>query len=186
VINWMDERPIGYGLGTQPFVSYGLNLGFNWKNWSLMADFAGATMQSFRRNWELKFPFQNDGSAPHYMLEDRWHREDPYDPSSPWVPGTYPAIRKSLRADHPIYYTNDFWVTNVHYFRLKNIELGYSLPKNIASKAGASDIRVYINGTNLFSFDNVRKFEIDPEIASENGLVYPLQKVYLLGFNLTF
>jgi len=186
IINYMDERPIGYALGQQPYMSYGLNFGFNWKSWSLTADFAGATMQSYRRNWELKFPFQNNGSAPHYMFEDRWHREDPYDPNSQWIAGTYPAIRQNLRGDHPIYYTNDFWVTNVSYFRLKNIELGYVIPKNLSNKIGSSNIRLYINASNLFSFDNVRKFEIDPEIASENGLVYPLQKLTMFGFNLTF
>jgi TonB-linked SusC/RagA family outer membrane protein len=186
IINYMDERPIGYALGEQPYMSYGLNFGFNWKSWSLTADFAGATMQSYRRNWELKFPFQNNGSAPHYMFEDRWHREDPYDPNSQWIAGTYPAIRQNLRGDHPIYYTNDFWVTNVSYFRLKNIELGYVIPKNLSNKIGSSNIRLYINASNLFSFDNVRKFEIDPEIASENGLVYPLQKLTMFGFNLTF
>ncbi|MDD3788590.1 MAG: SusC/RagA family TonB-linked outer membrane protein, partial [Petrimonas sp.] len=186
IINWMDERPIGYALGAQPYMSYGLNLGLNWKNWSLTTDFAGATMQSYRRNWELKFPFQNNGSAPAYMFEDRWHREDPYNPNSQWVSGTYPAIRQNLRGDHPIYWTNDFWVTNVSYFRLKNIELGYTIPKSLSEKLGASNLRFYINGTNVFSLDNVGRFQIDPEIASENGLVYPLQKMVLLGFNVTF
>lgn len=186
VINWLDERPIGYALGAQPYMSYGLNIGLNWKNWSLTTDFAGATMQSYRRNWELKFPFQNNGSAPAYMFEDRWHRTDPYDQSSNWVSGTYPAIRQNLRGDHPIYWTNNFWVTNVNYFRLKNVELGYVIPKNWSEKIGSSHVRLYVNGTNMFSFDNVRKFEIDPEIASENGLVYPLQKMMLFGVNVTF
>lgn len=186
IINSLDERPIGYALGAQPYISYGLNIGLNWKNWSLTADFAGATMQSYRRNWELKFPFQNNGSAPHYMFEDRWHREDPYNPNSNWVSGTYPAIRQNLRGDHPIYWTNDFWVTNVNYFRLKNVELGYVLPKNWSEKIGSSHVRLYVNGTNIFSLDNVGRFEIDPEIASENGLVYPLQKMLLFGVNLTF
>lgn len=167
-------------------MSYGLNIGLNWKNWSLTTDFAGATMQSYRRNWELKFPFQNNGSAPAYMFEDCWHRTDPYDQSSNWVSGTYPAIRQNLRGDHPIYWTNNFWVTNVNYFRLKNVELGYVIPKNWSEKIGSSHVRLYVNGTNMFSFDNVRKFEIDPEIASENGLVYPLQKMMLFGVNVTF
>lgn len=186
IINGMDERPIGYALGAQPYLSYGLNLGVNWKNWSLTTDFAGATMQSYRRNWELKFPFQNNGSAPAYMFEDRWHREDPYNPQSQWISGTYPAIRQNLRGSHPNYSNNDFWITNVNYFRLKNIELGYTLPKAISEKIGSSNVRFYVNGTNLFSLDNVKKFEIDPEIASENGLVYPLQKMVLFGMNLTF
>jgi hypothetical protein len=48
-------------------------------------------------------------------------------------------------------------------------------------KIGSSHVRLYVNGTNIFSLDNVGRFEIDPEIASENGLVYPLQKMLLFG-----
>jgi hypothetical protein len=43
-----------------------------------------------------------------------------------------------------------------------------------------------VNGTNLFSFDNVKDMEIDPEISSTNGLVYPQQKLVTLGVNMTF
>lgn len=186
LINGLDERPMGYELGAQPYMSYGLSLVTGWKNWSLTADFAGATMQSYRREWELKFPFQNNGSAPQYMFEDRWHRTDPYNPESQWTSGTYPAIRQNLSGDHPINWQNDFWVTNVNYFRLKSLELGYTFPKHLAKVIGASNIRVYANGSNLFTLDNVGKYEIDPEIAAGNGLVYPLQKMYLIGLNLTF
>lgn len=186
IINGLDERPMGYQLGAQPYMSYGLSIVTGWRNWSLSADFAGATMQSYRREWELKFPFQNNGSAPHYMFEDRWHQADPFNPESAWISGEYPAIRQNLSGNHPINWQNDFWVTNVNYFRLKSLEIGYTLPKNISKVIGASNVRVYANGTNLFSLDNVSKYEIDPEIAAGNGLVYPLQKMFLFGLNLTF
>lgn len=186
VINSLDQRPIGYARGAQPYLSYGLNIGLNWKRWSLTADFAGAGKQTFVRNWELKYPFQNNGSAPAYMFEDRWHQADPYDPDSEWISGTYPAIRKGLSTGHSNYYTNTFWAQNIRYFRLKNLEIGYEVPKSIISKVGAERLRIYANGSNLFSIDNVSNWEIDPEIASTNGLVYPLQKLYIIGLNLTF
>lgn len=186
VINNLDERPIGYALNAQPFVSYGLNTTLEWKGITLFMDFAGANLQTFRRDHELKYPFQNNGSAPAYMFEDRWHREDPFDPNSKWIPGTYPAIRQGERGNSNFSRNNDFWDTNVRYFRLKTLEIGYSLPRNIISHAGMSKCRVYINATNLFSLDNVRKLEIDPEIASENGLVYPQQRVFIFGVNLSF
>jgi TonB-linked SusC/RagA family outer membrane protein len=185
IINNMDERPIGYAEGAQPYMSYGINGNFSWKGISLGLYFSGATMQSYLRDWEMRYPFQNNGSAPAYMLTDRWHREDPYDPNSRWISGTYPATRKN-NTSHSNYWRNDFWVTNVHYFRLKNIELGYELPQSIISKVGMTKFRVYVNGTNLFSFDNVKDMEIDPEISSTNGLVYPQQKLVTLGVNMTF
>ena len=148
-------------------------------------DLAGATMQSFLRDWELRYPFQNNGSSPAFMLADRWHRANPYDNSSKWISGTYPAIRKD-NTTHVNYAVNDFWITNVHYIRLKNLELAYNFSKRLVSAMGLSALRVYVNGTNLFSFDNVKKFEIDPEISSSNGLVYPQQRLYNFGFNVSF
>ncbi|MFD3003844.1 SusC/RagA family TonB-linked outer membrane protein [Pontibacter toksunensis] len=184
IINGLDERPIGYEQGANPYVSFGINTGVQYKGISLMMDFAGATMQSFRRNWELMYPYQNDGTSPDFMLEDRWHREDPYNSDSPWVPGTYPAIRRE-RAGHN-YRHSDFWVTNVRYIRLRNLELSYSIPESITSRVGLSALRVYANGTNLFSIDNTKEFGIDPEISSGNGLQYPQQRIYTLGLNVSF
>ncbi len=182
IINNLDERPIGYAEGANPYMSFALNGSVAYKGFSLFFDFAGASLQSFQRNWELKIPYQNNGTSPHFMLEDRWHREDPYDPSSKWIPGTYPAIRKD-NSSHVNFRKSDFWITNVRYIRLRNIELGYNFDQKIFKKLG---LRVYVNASNLFSIDNVKKYEIDPEISSGNALVYPQQRLFNAGFNITF
>lgn len=184
IINGMDQRPIGYAQGALPYLSFGINGSLAYAGFSLKFDFAGATMQTFMRDWELRYPFQNNGNSPSYMLTDRWHREDPYDPNSKWIPGLYPAIRKD-NTTHVNYANNDFWITNVKYIRLKNLELGYNFPMKMIQKWGLSAFRIYVNGTNLFSFDNVGKYGIDPEIGSTNGLVYPQQRLYNFGFNLS-
>jgi TonB-linked SusC/RagA family outer membrane protein len=184
VINALDERPIGYQEGANPYLSYGLNTSLGWKGFSLAFDFAGASMQTFRREVELKIPFQNNGTSPDFMFEDRWHRQDPYNNDSPWVPGHYPAIRKDQNS-HVNFRRSDFWMTNVSYLRLRNLELGYAIPEAVINKAGLSRLRVYVTGTNLFSLDNTDDFGIDPEVSSNGGLVYPQQKVFTAGFNLT-
>ncbi len=185
IINGLDQRPIGYAQGAQPYVSFGINGSVAWKGITLRFDFAGATMQSFLRDWELRYPFQNNGSSPAYMLTDRWHREDPYNNSSRWISGKYPAIRKD-NTTHVNYAVNDFWITNIRYIRLKNLELGYNFSRDLIKRAGLAGLRVYVNGTNLFSLDNVKEYEIDPEISSTNGLVYPQQRLYNFGFNVSF
>lgn len=182
-INAMDERPIGYAEGANPYMSFGFNGSANYKGFDLYFSFAGASMQTFTRNWELRYPFQNNGTSPDFMFEDRWHREDLYNSDSDWVPGTYPAIRRA-GADH-LYRHNTFWLTNVKYLRLRNLEVGYRLPKPVLDKIGINTLRVYASGTNLFSFDNVKDFGIDPEIGSANGLVYPQQRLFTFGFNIT-
>jgi len=184
IINGLDQRPIGYAQGAQPYMSFGINGSVGWNGFTLRFDFAGAAMQSYLRDWELRYPFQNNGSSPAYMFTDRWHREDPYDPNSRWIAGTYPAIRKD-NTTHVNYQSNDFWITNVRYIRLKNLELGYNFPKAWLKRWGINGFRIYANGTNLFSLDNVKKYEIDPEISSTNGLVYPQQRLYNFGFNLS-
>jgi TonB-linked SusC/RagA family outer membrane protein len=184
IINGMDQRPIGYAQGAQPYMSFGINGSVGWNGFTLRFDFAGAAMQSYLRDWELRYPFQNNGSSPAYMFTDRWHREDPYDPNSRWIAGTYPAIRKN-NTSHVNYQTNDFWITNVRYIRLRNLELGYNFPKTWLKRWGINAFRIYVNGTNLFSLDNVKEYEIDPEISSANGLVYPQQRLYNFGFNLS-
>lgn len=184
IINDLDQRPIGYARGAQPYMSFGINGSVAWKGFTLRFDFAGATMQSYQRDWELKYPFQNNGSSPAYMFADRWHQEDPYDRNSKWIPGTYPAIRKD-NTTHANYWLNDFWVSNIRYIRLKNLELGYNFSKEMLKRIGIAGLRIYVNGTNLFTLDNVKQFEIDPEISATNGLVYPQQRLVNFGFNLS-
>ncbi len=184
IINWLDERPIGYPEGWSPALSYGLNFDFQYRGFSLIADFAGAAMQTFNRYWELRFPFPNNGVSPEYLFEDNWRHEDPYDPTSPWIPGYYPATRNDW--GHPNYsYGSTFWLVNVRYIRLRNLQLGYTLPKTLLSKVGVEALQVYVNGSNIFSIDNTKSFEIDPEIADGNGLIYPTTRLINFGFNLT-
>ena len=118
VINGMDERPIGFPEGWAPILSFGGNIGLEWKGIDLNIDFSGGAMQGWRQNSELTNAYHNGGNSPAYLLEDRWHRLDLYDPESEWVPGRYPAIRNGEFA-----YNNknsDFWLHNVTRVRDKD------------------------------------------------------------------
>jgi hypothetical protein len=75
-------------------------------------------------------------------------------------------------------------MTNISYVRLRNLELGYSLPKSLLQRFGVGGLRIYVHGTNLFSIDNMKEFGFDPEINANNGIVYPQQRLYTFGFNL--
>ncbi|MBE7175537.1 MAG: TonB-dependent receptor [Mucilaginibacter polytrichastri] len=185
VINDLDQRPIGYAQGALPYLNFGVNGSATWRNITLQFDFAGASMQTFQREYEMQIPFQNNGNSPAYLLNDRWHRADPFDPNSAWIAGEYPAIRKDNPNLSNFANRNDFWITNVRYIRLRNLLVGYTLPKRWMDRVKMKNVFVYANATNLFSFDNVRRFEIDPEISSTNGLVYPQQRLFNFGFNVT-
>lgn len=185
IINSLDQRPIGYAQGATPFLTFGFSTQFEWKGISLSLDFAGGAMQSLYRSGILRVPYDADWNSPEYLLADRWHQANPYDNNSPWIAGTYPAIRKGY-SSHSNYWNSDFWLTNIRYLRLKTAELGYALPERAARTIRASRIRLYVNISNLFSLDNVRPYQIDPEISATNGMVYPQQQTTMLGFNVSF
>ncbi|MDF2474619.1 MAG: SusC/RagA family TonB-linked outer membrane protein [Sphingobacterium sp.] len=184
VINEMDERPIGYPTGWAPMMSFGGRIGLDWKGINLNIDLSGGAIQSWFQDYELRNAFHGGGNSPAYLLEDRWHRKDPYDPNSDWVAGRYPAIRNGNSG--PNSKNSDFWLTNVRYLRVRNLEVGYNLPKAWIQKVKAEKVRFYVNASNLISFDNVKDFQIDPEIEARAAVVYPQQRVFMVGFNMTF
>lgn len=183
IINGMDERPIGYPDNWSPIMSYGGTVSMSWKGIDLNVDFSGATMQSWFQDFELRNPFHAGGNSPEYLLTDRWRRADPYDSSSEWIPGKYPALRNGTTG--PNGRNSDFWLTNVWFLRLRNIELGYNLPKKLVSKINADRFRIYVTASNLVSFDNVEEYGIDPEISANAAVVYPQQQTIVVGFNLS-
>lgn len=182
VINILDTRPVGYGGEQLPYMTYGLNAEAAFKGFDFSVAFAGGTMQSRGRGAETKVPFMGNGNSPTHLFNDRWHREDIFDPESDWVPGTYPALRRSQNAHNE--QGSNFWFRNVTYLRLRNIQLGYTLPKSILNKLNVPQIRLYVNGLNLYSFDNLKDIGLDPESNRPNGLDYPPMKVVNVGANI--
>lgn len=183
VINDLDSRPVGYGGGQLPYMTFGLNLETEYKGFDFSLAFAGGTMQSRGRGAETKIPFMGNGNSPEHLFNDRWHHEDIFDPESPWIPGTYPALRRSQNAH--INKPSDFWFRNVTYLRLRNVQIGYTLPKVVLDKLNVDQIRVYVNGLNLYSFDNLKDLQLDPESNRPNGLDYPPMKVFNIGANIS-
>jgi TonB-linked SusC/RagA family outer membrane protein len=185
-IDQYDERPIGFGFGKQPNINYGLTLGASYKAFDFHADFSGGAGYSWNQNWETRWAFQNSGNF-NTIFADRWHRTDPYDLNSQWVAGKYPATRFNPGNGFSSYSKNStFWVHNVKYLRARTIEFGYTLPSSLLSRIKVKRARFYINGYNLFSIDNLRKYNLDPEVNDDNGLQFPQNKVINIGTNLTF
>lgn len=79
---------------------------------------------------------------------------------------------------------NTFFLKSTDYIRLKNIELGYSLPQSFLSKLRVQNLRIYVSGFNLLTFDKLKVF--DPEGEKATGQFYPQQKVYNVGASITF
>ena len=199
IIDGLDQRPMGYTVGSNsysnnygtmsssgnPYMSFGTNFAFDYKGLSLIIDFAGATMQSFMRTGDIKIPFNSNGASTAWLIEDRWHRADPFDPNSAWIAGANPPTRKDLTGHSNFSRNNDFYQINVTYLRLRDLELGYNLPSNWLTKLRIQALRVYTNVNALFSIDNMKKYDLDPEIATGSGLVMPQTRTYNFGITLT-
>lgn len=80
---------------------------------------------------------------------------------------------------------SSFWVKDASYARLKNIQIGYTLPRQISTRIGANKIRLYATGQNLFTIDNFWK-GYDVEAPVGRGDVYPQVKVYNIGLDINF
>ena len=185
-IDGYDERPIGFGYGQQPNINFGFSIGIGYKNFDFNADFSGASGYTWFQNWETRWAFQNNGNL-NTIFTDRWHRADIFDKSSAWVPGKYPANRYNVQFGHSNYNRNStFWLHNVTQFRARTIQLGYSIPVAILQKVHIQKARIYFNAYNLFSFDNLKEYGVDPEVVDDNGLQFPQNKVINVGVNLSF
>ncbi|MEG1586032.1 MAG: TonB-dependent receptor [Bacteroidales bacterium] len=183
IINGMDERPLGYREGGTPILNFGLNFSFMWKGFDLAFDLTGGGLNSRYQDYEQRNPFHDGGNNAQYYMEDTWRLKDIWDPNSELIPGKYPTLLVG-NSGHSNYWKSDFWMHNVRYLKLRNLEFGYALPKSLLSKAYISDLRIYVSGQNLFTLSNTPG--IDPEIENASGLAYPTTRIINIGLNLKF
>lgn len=171
VINGDDRYR--YDNNTLPKIQYGLNLGANYKNFDLNILFQGAAKSKKRLN--NRFDGSSGGNGLRYVA-DNTYTLDNTDAILPRV------LTTTLGGDD-----SDFWYHNANYLRLKSLELGYTLPEQIISRVGISNLRFYVGGYNLLTFDSMGDLAFgDPESINGLGGGYPLMKTVSLGLNVTF
>ena len=151
----------------------GLTLGLNWRGWDLMALFQGATGgQVFLFTWSGTI----GNFLESYYLE-RWT------PEEPWKDGPRTYERENEYWANPDNMSTIF-LRNANYLRLKNVEIGYTFSGDWMEKVGLTKLRIYANGTNLFTIDGVK--DADPEARSEDLNNYPQRRVFNFGVQATF
>lgn len=183
IIDGKDQTYIAYG-GAKPLMYYGLNIDLSWRGFDFSMLIQGAAMYSVTYQDQLSRPFYFSDSDPIAAFFDRWHRQDVTDPNSPWVPGRFPSTGQRTNYIG----NNTFNTFNAAYARVKSIELGYTLPRNILKKAGIKNLRVFGNAYNLLTFTGKGLNFVDPEYT-DNRLYsynYPITLNTNLGVRLTF
>ncbi len=158
-----------------PDWTFGLNFDAEWKGFDFNVFFQGVSgADIFDATWRQDIA---SGNYPTWVL-DRWTGE-----------GTSNKLPILKLGDSRNWVCSDIYIQDGSYLRLKNISLGYTLPRNLTKKAGIDRFRLYVRAENLFTWTKYWGF--DPEIGSSStsmGVdygVYPQARIYSIGFNVS-
>lgn len=164
---------------SDPKVTYGFNINAGWKGFDLSLMFNGAAgVKRLFDGYEVYGNFSGDAAHPSTIWRDAWTPEN-HNASMPRIfyDTNSPSSSRSVQSD--------FWLQNTSYLRLKNLQLGYTLPKKWLNAVGVDNIRIYYSVENLLTFDNM-KINIDPEATSQRLSSYPLLRTHAFGINIAF
>ncbi|RFZ92329.1 TonB-dependent receptor [Mucilaginibacter conchicola] len=169
VINSQDE---GYlGQVTTPKSIMGFTLSYTYKNVDFNVLFQGATGGKLWLTGTSAWAFSSNSSVLADYLTGRWTTDNP-DPNAQW-----PRLSSSNNVNNN--QNSTFWLRSSNYLRLKNAEIGYTFPKIWVKRIGLSNIRIFANGSNIYTWSKMKIF--DPE--RNNFGDYPQMRVINLGLN---
>ncbi|MDR0505595.1 MAG: TonB-dependent receptor, partial [Dysgonamonadaceae bacterium] len=177
-----DKKIIG---NVSPRYNFGFDITADWKGFDFRLFLQGTGKRDYFQGSRYFFGcYWNRWESMMLTQHEDYFRDDPNHHLGLNLDSYYPR---------PIWETDknmqcqSRWVQNVAYMRLKNIQIGYTLPVIITNKIGISKLRIYLSGENLATCNNMSKL-FDPETIDANGTgnAYPLSKTYAFGINLTF
>ncbi len=174
VIDGRDRLPIG---NPNPKFTYGLNTNWIYKNFDLTVDFQGvAGVDVYNANLGLRYGNENYTKE---FFDNRWHGQ-----------GTSNSYPSANIGGGDNYRPNTFFVESGSYFRVRNLQLGYTLSSSMTDRWGIRKLRVYANAQNALNFFKYRGFSPEvggsPTNAGIDANVYPLSATFNFGVNLTF
>lgn len=175
IIDSYDVKPIGYP--DIPEIVYGFGFSLQWKAFDLSAFFQGVA--------HVNFSIMNDQTQPFIARNPKEAGvfADIY--NNYWTPDNlnakYPRLTTGTNPNNSQLST--FWMVNGRYMRLKNLEIGYTLPKRIASKIAMQNLRVYLSGVNLLTFSPFKLWDPDLQTGATN---YPNNRIINIGLTIGF
>ncbi|WP_051697563.1 TonB-dependent receptor [Prevotella sp. 10(H)] len=164
-INEFDR--VRYDLTSYPEIIFGLTLGADWKDFDISVLLQGQA----RAKQMVYSTVSKSGNFLMDSAEDRWAPDNP-NGSKPRADGIHNN------------YGSDFFLKDASFLRLKNIEVGYTLPKKWFKKLSVSNCRIYLSAYNLFTIDKIKV--MDPESTDSRAMYYPQLKIFNTGVNITF
>lgn len=185
VINDKDRTFIG---SPHPDFTYGINLNIGYRNWDMSAFFSGVQGRDVYNYAKAltDFPTFFNGNRSTRVL-DSWTPDNP--------DATLPALTSTITNNETS--PNSYFIEDASFLRLKNMQIGYSLPEAVLETLGMTQVRLYIQGSNIFTITNYNGLDPEIPIIITDGSVdnltqgvdaapYPLSQVYTFGVNLKF
>jgi len=161
-----------------PNLVYGFNLGFDIAGFDFSADFNGVSGNKILNSKKMARGFGIPNFESSFL--DRWTAE-----------GTSNSEPRVTNGGYPNFNVSDHFLEDGSFMRLRSVQLGYTLPKTLLSKAGISSLRIYVSGNNVLLWTDYSGYS--PEIGSENvlavgidGGIYPTARTFLVGLNAAF
>jgi len=186
VIN-QDDR---YVLGNPfPRYTFGANYTASYKGFDLVVFVQGVGRRNLYIRGEGVEAFHNNWENVYSQHLDRWTPTN--------TDASYPRLTIGTASTNNNQ-GSDYWLRNGAYARLKNVQLGYTLPNTLTSKAGIQQLRVFVSGQDLLTISHLRDIGYDPEISEfsesvglgggvgSSGRVYPSVRVATLGLTVSF
>lgn len=173
-----DRKVLG---STTPKYYYGLNISASYKGFDFSALMQGLGGHKRLIGSYMAYAFYNGGQIQRWQAENSWTEENP----DKWA--KYPRL-ETLNMNNTNLQVSDYWVRDASFIRLKNLQIGYTLPQVWAKKVGISNMRVYLSGQNLLSFNSFYKgWDPENEIGTgDSPSYYPINRIYSFGFNFKF
>lgn len=175
VIDNFDQKAIGYT--DIPETVYGFGASVAWNNFDFSVFFQGNANVEFSMRSTMTQAFTAANMNQSNVFADVY--------GNYWTPentdAKYPRLSTTTTASNDV--SSTFWLVDGSYLRLKNIEVGYTLPKKITKQLRINDLRFYLSGVNLATFSKFKLWDPDLQTGASS---YPMNKVYSIGLSLAF
>ena len=185
----IDSQDRGaFGRSNRPQLTFGLNIGASWKGFDFNAQFTGGALfdvsltgtyyNGYDDNTIWTQTFKENANSPLFLVENAYSIDNPN--------GSFPRITLGSTGhggDNGL--SSSFWWRDGKYIRLKSAQIGYTFPRTWMSKLNIQDLRIFVEGSNLFTIDGLPE-GIDPESPGVNNGYYPQQRTVMGGLTLTF
>lgn len=182
-------QDMGY-VGKSPYSRFqtSLNLNGSWKGFdfdvlfqsglgrtvALTGVYTSTGSEGIMDNTAFTKLFYHGGNSPQFLPENSWTPDN--------TNAEFPRLSLVTVSSNNAY-SSTFWYRNGNYLRLKSFQVGYTIPHSVTRSVGIDRIRLYIEGSNILTFSELTKYNIDPESPGVNNGYYPQQRTLSFGLN---